>query len=1065
MKKQTPKKKAAAKPPKAEKLPKYVAPPLTTATIGYNQVLVHATQVVVSLNAPMPAKAPQLPDLKAKEKDNKKESLKRQPWQADKKLKADLCKKLNARDKQLKITDHSKGTYKVHIDIPEGYTVEEFCKYLRTLPEVRHASPRTLSFASLSPNDPYYTTPIDFPDGLGGVLFNDFAQWGYYAIGMDQLWDTTQGNAANTLIGIVDTGISLTSNVPGTGVLDHPDLSDVARFKLGTNFLEPGTLPRDDHSHGTHVAGTIGCTTNNGQYMAGTNWHSHMLITRALGGPRGEGFSDNISEAVRQITDQAMLQGRRAIINLSLGGPRADFDDPIVMEDYQYALDNGTLIIAASGNDSHNNDPLPLQEPLSFPAMLAGIMPNVVAVGAVDHDLLLADFSNTGPETSLVAPGVLIASTNPMYPCTNIAPDENGVDQTTTTQAEIGFKSGTSMATPHVSGLAAIIWGEHPHLNAAQVANVLKYTATALGTPSPDGHNNQYGHGLINAPLALAQADRLLNTTGNMHFDAVAAGDNLTLAIPADIATFHATTVLVRLTTTAAPSRFTLEEGTQVSPGVWEKLVSIPESDSFAPRPIPAEVTYSPVVHAETEDATLTIIAQQGLALPADIDITGTAAAAPPVYAYTLVLDKSGSMAAQSGVPGLDRLDMLKRCTETLIDVLNEGTRLSVVAFNQNAVQVVSPMPPLGPPQADPLRQQAKVLIGNIQHEGGTSIGDGLILARNHQNAMPADRKNIIVFTDGMENDPVLIANALPQIPPTTKIFAIGMGTPQGLDIAKLEAMTNTTGGSLYLTGLDAANFEQWVTKIFITAVAEATGEALILDPAGRLAYRQKKTMTFFISDLEREFDVILLGQYKDAFRFTLVSPSGKRFSQAGVNLNSSFMFRGQRSSYFRMRLRAADSAEFGQWRVIITVNEATAPQPVLNRQIRLNYTLIVKAKTAVVPSSVNPVGSGDPQVPILMNASVSGTTGVQNQALEIITTTESDGRVQGSRRDFVNKHTIRKANIQMTFTKPGVHNVRQVITGKTKRGYTFTRELLRTIYINNPKNKLQREVGGSRKP
>jgi subtilisin family serine protease len=295
-------------------------------------------------------------------------------------------------------------------------------------PDVLYAEPNYRYHTSLVPNDP------GFPD-----------TWGLSVISAPAAWDATTGSTAVT-VAVVDTGIDAA----------HPDLApnlwanpgevangadDDANGKIddlhGWDFVPPGDAdPDDDNGHGTHVAGTIGARGNDAYGVPGVAWNVKLMPLKAADalGVLDAAWYTNAFQ-------YACSEGAR-IVNGSFGGPGAS----ATVE----AAINGCpnmLFVFAAGNDGTNND-VAKKYPCAYTS------PNILCVAATDENDVLASFSNYGPvSVDLAAPGVDIVSTFP------------GDDW--------AFSSGTSMATPHVVGAAALVASHRPSLTAIELKNAI----------------------------------------------------------------------------------------------------------------------------------------------------------------------------------------------------------------------------------------------------------------------------------------------------------------------------------------------------------------------------------------------------------------------------------------------------------------------------------------------------------------------------------------------------------------------------------------------------------------
>jgi subtilisin family serine protease len=342
--------------------------------------------------------------------------------------------------------------------------VEEAVARLADLNEVRVAEPNRYREASVIPNDP------DYPQ-----------QWGLAKINCPDAWDRTTGSSGVT-VAVVDSGIDLNHPQLAPLLLQGRDLVDLGPNPVAPpgwvfegDFAGVDSDPQDEVGHGTHVAGTIACVSNDGIGVAGVTWQCRLLPVRALARMRnlatgrvsGAGSSADIAAAITWATDN----GAR-IINMSLGG---DVDTAVERTAVAYAISHGVVVVAAMGNDGTANP--------GFPAAY----PDVVSVGAVDATDRRAAFSQTGPHIDVVAPGVNVLST-----------------YWDDTYASL---QGTSMATPHVSGVAALILSCNPNLPADQVRQIIRDTARPLrDNPADPVPNDQFGSGLVDAKAALDRA-------------------------------------------------------------------------------------------------------------------------------------------------------------------------------------------------------------------------------------------------------------------------------------------------------------------------------------------------------------------------------------------------------------------------------------------------------------------------------------------------------------------------------------------------------------------------------
>lgn len=274
-------------------------------------------------------------------------------------------------------------------------------------------------------------------------------QWNMPKISAERAWDITRGEAG-VVVAVVDTGVDL----------DHLDLA--GNLIPGYNVISPGVLPQDDYGHGTHVAGIVAAITNNNVGVASIAGGCRIMPVKVLNSV-GEGTDFDVATGIQWAADN----GAR-IINMSLGGPDYSY---ALADAVDYAYGKNVLVIAAAGNDG--------LESILYPAALS----HVVAVGATDKEDNRASFSNYGDTLDVVAPGVSIFGT---------WWDNSYV-----------YASGTSTATPHVAGVAALVLSLHPEYSGDQVENALKAGCVDLGAPGWDPY---YGCGRIDALAVLEGA-------------------------------------------------------------------------------------------------------------------------------------------------------------------------------------------------------------------------------------------------------------------------------------------------------------------------------------------------------------------------------------------------------------------------------------------------------------------------------------------------------------------------------------------------------------------------------
>ncbi|WP_246066930.1 S8 family peptidase [Paenibacillus koleovorans] len=290
------------------------------------------------------------------------------------------------------------------------------------------------------------------------VLYKKY-QWNLPAINTLPGWTINKGNT-DVIVAVIDTGVDLT----------HSDLK--SQLLEGYNVVTVGTPPQDDVGHGSHVAGVISALVNNSEGVAGMTWFNKILPVKVLDST-GAGSTYAVAQGIIWATDHGAK-----VINMSLGNyAEAKFLHDAV----KYAYDRDVVLIAASGNDNTDRP--------GYPAAY----PEVFAVAATDSNKQKASFSNYGDYIDVAAPGVNIASTYP--------------------HNQYAALSGTSMASPHVTALAALIRSVNPLLKNTEVMDIMRRSASDLGT---QGKDNYFGYGQIDVARALEMASANAESLSSM---------------------------------------------------------------------------------------------------------------------------------------------------------------------------------------------------------------------------------------------------------------------------------------------------------------------------------------------------------------------------------------------------------------------------------------------------------------------------------------------------------------------------------------------------------------------
>ncbi|MBN1221648.1 MAG: peptidase S8 [Candidatus Aminicenantes bacterium] len=343
------------------------------------------------------------------------------------------------------------------LQIPQGFSVEETVYAYSKNPDVEFVEPNYVARITETPNDSLFSyqyalnntgQAIGIPGSPTGRARAD--------IKATAAWDETIGLEA-TVIAIVDTGVEIL----------HPDLQDKI-ISGGRDFVNSDFDADDDNGHGTHVAGIAAADTHNTEGIAGVAWDCRILPVKVMDAD-GSGLYSWIIDGIRWAADNEVH-----VINLSLGG---DADADSLRAAITYAVSKGIVCVASGGNDGSS---------VLYPAAYD----NCLAVAATDYNDDRPDWSNSGPEIDVAAPGERVLSTIPTWFF-----GEGSLPY--------AFGFGTSMSAPHVAGLAALIKSMKPWLSAQEIMNIIRYTADDVNSSGNPGKDEFIGYGRINMEKAL----------------------------------------------------------------------------------------------------------------------------------------------------------------------------------------------------------------------------------------------------------------------------------------------------------------------------------------------------------------------------------------------------------------------------------------------------------------------------------------------------------------------------------------------------------------------------------
>ncbi len=362
------------------------------------------------------------------------------------------------------------------VRIPRGRNVEKMVELFQKNPDVEYAVPNSIVYAHMVPNDPGYSLyQWNFDDRPPGS--NPYGGTNGGGINLEPAWDISTGSGA--VAAVLDSGVAFENF--GTKYIIAPDLVNT-NFVDGWDFVNTDSHPNDDNSHGTHVAGTIAQSTDNSLGVAGVAFGCSIMPVKVL--------NKNGSGTLQQLVDGIYFAANNGadVINMSLGFPPGYDPGQLLKDALDYAYDHNVTVVCSSGNDYAST--------VSYPAAHW----TTIAVGATRFDETRVSYSNYGTALDLMAPGgdLSVDQNNDGYADGIL---QNTFDPRTKDPRDFSYWlfSGTSMAAPHVSGVAALLIA-HGLVTPDDVRYAVESTAEDKGTA---GWDAQYGWGIVDAYAAL----------------------------------------------------------------------------------------------------------------------------------------------------------------------------------------------------------------------------------------------------------------------------------------------------------------------------------------------------------------------------------------------------------------------------------------------------------------------------------------------------------------------------------------------------------------------------------
>ncbi len=411
--------------------------------------------------------------------------------------------------------------------------------------------------------------------------------------------------------------------------------------------------------------------------------------------------------------------------------------------------------------------------------------------------------------------------------------------------------------------------------------------------------------------------------TPSINFNDVPVGETAARAIVFSAVSCHD----VHLSITVGPTVLTGPAGTNFGtfPAPLGTSVTIPHIASNTPPIGRLWISYKGTNALDVATGTVTVHCaetNQDFVVPIAANTI-----ARPTVAVMLVLDQSGSMDWLAGIdPTTKRIDVLHQAATQFVqlaqDTSRQGDAVGMVSFDHNAY----PGAPVTTNTGTGFDLAPVITaIQNLHPAGATSVGNGVALGRNTLNPVTGfTQKAMVVFTDGLENTSLYIADVMGSI--NDRTFAIGLGTAQQVSAGALTALANNTGGRLLLSGQLSPSIDDFfrLNKFFMQVLAGVTNTNIVTDPSGYIAPGMKVRIPFLLNDTDIDSTVILLTDIP-AIRFLIETPAGDIMDPAQAGALGATYGTGTNMSYYRFTLPlplGAQPAQEGTWYALLEVDD-----------------------------------------------------------------------------------------------------------------------------------------------
>ena len=443
-----------------------------------------------------------------------------------------------------------------------------------------------------------------------------------------------------------------------------------------------------------------------------------------------------------------------------------------------------------------------------------------------------------------------------------------------------------------------------------------------------------------------------------------------------------------------------------------------------------------------------------------------------PTVGIMMALDQSWSMSWAAGTSGATRLEVLKDAARKFMELIQPGNGVGLIRFDHDSYAVNDPVFPgldvteiTSNNMFDPGRVAAINAVNNhnANPAGNTSVGDGVDRARQILNALPAgdyQHKAMIVLTDGLENQPLWLAD----VPPgsiDSRTFAIGLGNEHQVNTTALRTLANGTGGYLYLTGLLTSSIDDYfrLSKFFLQILAGVTNTDIIRDPLGFIAPGTTVRIPFYVTEADIECTPVVMTD-ENVVDLRLETPGGTLIDPGmAPGLGMAFGVGAQTKHYrFTLPVAIGAGAREGLWHAVLQVNSRDFKKTLSEMRERKNerfqtfathgarYSVVIQTYSNLRMTAGVEQSSFKPGADLRFQAALTEYgIPVEKRARIDVELTRPGGSVVTLPMGETEAGIF---GLTHTASFPGVYHARFIATGVTLRGTPFTREQLATAVV-----------------